>query len=155
MSNEPGQLPSKGTTPLHGKSASDPEKSDESLKNAVQKISQNKPEVFQEIMMAMGTVGHPLLHKLNDQHVSRVLDLIVQHDQNQFELTKQTNTTGVQESKSIRRYFFLTFLALSSITVFVLIFFKDKPETLHPILTGLGGLVAGGLGGYGIGKRKE
>ncbi len=100
------------------------------------------------MMMAMGTVGHPLINKLNEAHVTKVLDLIVQHDVNQFELAKQSNANESRDNQSKRWFVFITFVILVALTVFVLIYFKDKPDVLHPILTGLGGLVAGGLGGY-------
>ena len=130
-----------------------PEKQQVNLASAVQKLSEKKPEVLEQMMMAMGTVGHPLINKLNEAHVTKVLDLIVQHDVNQFELAKQSNANESRDNQSKRWFVFITFVILVALTVFVLIYFKDKPDVLHPILTGLGGLVAGGLGGYGIGKR--
>jgi hypothetical protein len=46
-------------------------------------------------------------------------------------------------------------LIFCGLLVFVIFEFKEKPEMLTPILTGMGGLVGGGLAGFGIGKSKK
>ena len=36
----------------------------------------------------------------------------------------------------------------------ILILFRDRPDTLVPVMTGIGGLVGGFLGGWGFGRSR-
>lgn len=59
------------------------------------------------------------------------------------------------EGKSNRAYCFWAFVLILILTIVVLVLFKDKPEVLIPVLTGLGGLFSGFLGGWGLGKKQK
>jgi uncharacterized membrane protein len=56
------------------------------------------------------------------------------------------------EGKDKRKHFYslIMLVAVIFLICFVLFLFRDKPEVLIPVLTGLGGLVSGFVGGWGI-----
>jgi len=103
--------------------------------------------------MEMSSVGNPLHHKMTPEHISQVIELASKHDEREYDLDKTTRQHDFSEGSSNRKYCFAAFLAIMVLTVFVLIFFRDQPDVLIPILTGLGGLISGFLGGWGLGKR--
>jgi hypothetical protein len=126
------------------------------LESALQKLSNDKPKMMQEIMaMGIGTMGNPLQQKMTPEHITQVLNLAVVHDEREYNLTKQSNEFESQHKTSTRRYFFAAFVIICALTVLILILFKDKPEILIPCLTGLGAFVAGAAGGFGLGRQKS
>jgi hypothetical protein len=132
------------------------QKPQEGLKSAFQKISEEKPQILHEIMaMGFTSGGNPLTQKMNEQHVTQVLNLVTSHDERQFQLT----LSGAQSDSKHRTLTtcleFFGGLVFVGLLVFVIIMFRGQPQLLTPILTGMGGLVGGGLAGYGIGKRKS
>jgi hypothetical protein len=134
------------------------EENQKGLQAALQKISQEKPHILHE-MMAMGfsAGGNPFQQKMNEGHVTQVLDLVTKHDERQYELSK-TSAVADSRHRTLTTWFgFIGALVFCGLLVFVILIFKDKPEVLTPILTGLGGLVTGGLGGFGFGRsiKKE
>ncbi|MFA6133000.1 MAG: hypothetical protein WC869_03160 [Phycisphaerae bacterium] len=126
------------------------------LQNAVRKLADKRPEKLIEVMaMEMSSVGNPLHHKMNEEHISKVLELAAKHDERQYDLHKKSQENAHSEGNSNRRYCFAAFLVVATITSIVLFLFKDKPDVLVPILTGLGGLVSGFLGGWGLGRKHD
>lgn len=124
------------------------------LENALRKISENRPQILQEMMMGFGSMGNPLHNKMNAEHITQVLDLATKHDEQEFILAQQSNSTESSHLNSNRRYTFWSFiivLAFLGVLVFV---FQNKPEVLIPILTGFGGLFTGGLAGYGLARSR-
>ena len=74
---------------------------------------------------------------------------------NEFEIykTEQKNSNTQEHfERAAHLIFFLVFVGL---VVFILWTFKDKPAVLVPILTGVGGIVAGFMGGLGYANRKK
>lgn len=120
---------------------------------AIKKLSSDNPTEVTEIMAMMGgQLANPLHKKINSNHINQVLDIASKHDERQYELHKGSQRIKENHDKSSKRYFFAIFvLSLCLITV-ILFVFKDKPEILVPILTGIGGLTGGFLGGWGYGK---
>lgn len=132
---------------------SNPEQED--LLKSLKKLSGGKPERIAEItetLMMTGSFPNPLQRKLNETHITQVIDLALKHDERQYELRITANQNGFQGSISQRRYLFAGFLCLIGLIVLILFLFKDQPNTLIPVLTGLGGFFTGAAGGFGFGK---
>jgi uncharacterized membrane protein (DUF485 family) len=58
--------------------------------------------------------------------------------------------SGYRENKDKRKHFRIMFSMVIFLICFVLILFRAKPEVLIPVLTGLGGLISGFVGGRGL-----
>jgi hypothetical protein len=130
----------------------------EELKQAADGLSKlgDKPEFIREfMMMAGGPTSSPLHHKMNSQHIDKVLDLSTKHDERQYNLTKQESEFKHQNRISQRRYVFCGFIIAVLFVGVLVVAFNDKPDVLIPILTGLGGILGGGLGGFGLGRNSQ
>ena len=92
---------------------------------------------------------------MNEQHVAQVLDLVTKHDERQYDLTKVEAISDSKHRTLTTWFEFIGVVIFCGLLVFVIFMFKEKPEVLTPILTGMGGLVGGGLAGFGIGKAKK
>ncbi len=123
----------------------------------LKKIAEKKPEKFLEVMaMEMSSQSGSLLHrKMTEKHIDKVLDLAAKHDERDHDVIKRSQENEHVDNKENRRYLFWTFVICVLLTLAILYIFKDKSDVLIPILTGLGGLFGGTLGGYGIGKSKK
>jgi len=132
--------------------ASDARRETTDVTEAIRKLSDKNPEVVEQfIAMGMGTIGNPLHQKMNEGHISTVLDLAVRHDEREFELAK-----GHQNIQSSNRWFALVVFAILVGTVVLLVFtFKDKPDALIPLITGIFGFGSGFGGGFGYAKSKS
>ena len=120
---------------------------------AIRKLSEGEPEVIKQMtaMMGVSSFSNPLHDKMNEQHVSTVLELAVKHDEREFELAK-----GNQSLTASNRWFGLSVFFVMIIFVgFVLLLFKDKPDILIPIITAIITLPAGFAGGWGYAKHKS
>lgn len=123
---------------------------------AVRKLADKKPTVISEFMGMMGgSLANPLHQKMDGEHISKLLDLAANHDEREYDLHKTSQKNAADDRKSNRRYFFAGFALIVGLFVFLLYQFSDQPDILIPSLTGLGGLVSGFLGGWGIGRRKD
>ncbi|MCD4824212.1 MAG: hypothetical protein K8S55_06360 [Phycisphaerae bacterium] len=126
------------------------------IQSAFKKMAEQKPEKIMEVMaMGMSSVGNPLHSKMTSEHVSQILELTAKQDERQYDLHKQFQVNDLSENKSNRAYAFAVFVVVMILIGTVLFLFKNKPEILLPVLTGIGGLITGGLGGWGLGKRGE
>lgn len=126
------------------------------VQRAVRKLAEKKPEkLFEFMSMEMSSVGNPLHPKMTQEHVSQVLELAAKHDERQYELHKNSQQNDYRDGKSIRAYTFSAFVLVLVLVVIVLVLYKDNPEVLIPILTGLGGLISGFLGGFGLGRKHK
>lgn len=126
------------------------------VQSAVNKITDKKPGMLSEFMaLGMGSIGNPLHQKMTTEHISQVLDIAAKHDERQYDLSKRTQEIDFSKHKSNYRYLFAAFVIITILTIFILILFKDKPDILIPTLTGLGGLLGGFIGGWGLGKKNE
>lgn len=88
----------------------------------------------------MGPGGHqnPILAKVTPEHIARVLDIAA-----------TTTANDHEESKSVRRYQFASFLFALGLFVFLVIFLSEKPVILVPMLTALLGFASG----FGVGRK--
>jgi hypothetical protein len=129
---------------------------EDNIDSAVRKLAKKKPEEIMEFMaMGMGSMANPLHHKMNAEHISKVLNLASDHDEREYNLQVSAQQNEITESKSTKLYAFISFLVVVLLTIFVLYTFQDKPLVLMPVITGLGGITAGFIGGYGLGKQKK
>lgn len=126
----------------------------EQLQGAIEKLSEHKPEVASEFMAMMGTgpMTNPLHRKMEGSHITQLLELAADHDEREFELQKQAQENASTDRTADRRYYFGAFVVVAILFVVLLFLFQDKPNILIPALTGLGGLVSGFLGGWGVGR---
>ena len=92
---------------------------------------------------------------MTDQHVTQALDLVTKHDERQYDLVKSGADSDSKHRTLTTWFGFIGALVFCGLLVFVIMMFKEKPEVLTPILTGMGGLVGGGFAGYGFGKVKQ
>jgi hypothetical protein len=129
---------------------------DPEVHSAMKKIAETKPDKMLEFMaMEMSSIGNPLHHKMTQEHISQVLELAAKHDERQYDLHSTSQKNTFLEGKSNRAYCFAAFVLILILTGIVLFLFKNNPDVLVPILTGLGGLISGFLGGWGLGKKHQ
>lgn len=96
----------------------------------------------------------PFEKHITAEHVKQVLDTAAQHDNNEFELIKDATK---REHDSLKLQIICGLIGLGLILlalVIVLLVYKQKPEAIAPLITGFGGLLAGGVGGYGAGVAR-
>jgi hypothetical protein len=129
----------------------------EKVQSSLKKIAEKKPEVLEmmALQMQIGSMGHPLHSKMNEEHVSQVIELAAKHDERSYELINKSQQNEFDEKKAIRWFSFFGFLIIVALVIIVLFLFRENPNVLIPILTGIGGLTTGFLGGYGYSKHKE
>jgi hypothetical protein len=102
----------------------------------------------------MGLVGNPLTQKMNEKHIDEVLKLAIQHDTNEADLLKKQQQIDSQQQTSGRRYDLVYFLVFVGLILFIIHEFHDQPTVLIPILSAVGGVVMGFIGGMGYAKNK-
>ncbi len=110
------------------------------------------PQVVKAMMTSftMGPLPNPIMDKINEEHISKALGLASQAVENNYKLDNREI-----DIKSSNRWFALAVLAIIlGVLVALVIVLQDKPDVLLPTITGLVGLGAGALGGYGYGKSK-
>ena len=121
-----------------------------------EKLGKEKSSQVTEIMAMMGTgpMPNPLHQKMTEGHITQVLVLAAKHDEREYDLHKNSQSNRANENIADRRYTFATFFILFLLIVVVLTLFKNNPETLIPVMTGIGGLIGGFLGGWGFGRSR-
>ena len=106
-------------------------------------------------MMGTGSMPNPLHKKMNEGHITQVLQLAANHDEREYNLHKNSQSNNAKENIANRRYTFAAFVILFILIVVILILFKNSPETLAPVMTGIGGLIGGFLGGWGFSRSRD
>jgi len=121
----------------------------------IEKLSKKEPKLVSEFMALakMGSMPNPLHDKLSEEHIGKIVDLAVKHDERQYDLHKTGQSNEYKDKQSDKKYYFAYFSVAVIVFLIVLIFLKDSPEILVPTLTGLGGLVSGFLAGLGFRKK--
>ena len=139
-----------------GEDGQDTIESDADIQKTLEKLSKEKPDTVTEIMAMMGSgpMPNPLHQKMNEGHITQVLELAANHDKRQYNLHTNSQSNRAKENTAERRYTFATFVILIILIIVVLILFKNNPETLVPIMTGIGGLIGGFLGGWGFARSR-
>jgi|SRR5690625_799667 len=121
----------------------------------IDKLSKKEPKLVSEFMALarMGSMPNPLHDKLSDEHIGKIVDLAVKHDERQYDLHKTSQSNDYKDKQSDKKYYLAYFIIAVVVFLIILIFLKDSPEVLVPTLTGLGGLVSGFLAGLGFRKK--
>lgn len=124
------------------------------VENAFRKLAESKPNELMEFMaMEMSSNVNPLHSKMNQEHISQVLDLASKHDERQYDLHKTSIGNEFDNGKSNRLYGLFGAILGIALVITILILFKDKPEVLIPVLSSLGGFAGGFAGGWGFAKK--
>lgn len=128
------------------------EQNEATVSEAIRKLSGKKPEAVEQfIAMGMGSLGNPLHHKMNEKHISTVLDLAVKHDEREFQLAR-----GQQQIQASNRWFTMVIFIVIVLTVLVLILsFRDKPDILVPLVTAIVAFGGGFGSGFGYSKWRS
>ena len=101
-----------------------------------------------EMMAFSGPMANPLHSKMTGEHITQTLELAHKHDEREYNL--QDRRLEIQASS---RYFRIAIFGMSLLAFMALVWlFRDKPDVLIPLLTGLGGLVSGFAAGWGYGR---
>jgi hypothetical protein len=120
----------------------------------IRKLAEIKPDAFME-MMEMSSIGNPLHNKMTPEHITQVLDLAAKHDERLYDLRKCSLNQDYDSNVSDRRYYFAGFVTIVILLVVVMLIFRAEPNILIPIISGIGGLFAGFVAGFGFGKTKS
>ena len=110
------------------------------------------PPQIQQMMASfmMGPPPNPIMNKINEKHIDKAMDLAGQAIENNHIIDNRE-----LDIKISNRWFVFAVLSLILVVLVILVIkLQDKPEVLLPIITGLVGLGAGAMGGYGYGKSK-
>lgn len=125
---------------------------------ALEKLKRGDPRRVTEIMAMMQSIGpvpNPLHQKLNERHITQLLELAAKHDEREYQLQDSEGKREDKDNQATRRYGFAAFVIIVLLVCIVLYVFEDRPNVLIPILTGIGGLIGGGLGGFGLAKARS
>lgn len=135
--------------------ASEPSKEDEKLKEAsvedeeLEAILHDVPEEVKKFMRMSstsirGSAPHPVMEKINAEHIDKVLSIAEKSDENEFKNQEL-------ERKHNRKILF--WLALFLLIIIVGGFFAKENDSVLKILTGLA-IFAGGFGAKELLLRK-
>lgn len=113
----------------------------EILKNLPPEI-QEVAEIGFSMQRFSGPVPSPLLKKINEEHISKILDIAAKGDEREFD-----------DAQSSKKYDLIYVLIASGLFVFATIFLANKDIELYKeVLKFLGIYLAGVGSGYGINK---
>lgn len=105
------------------------------------KMTDGDPTEFKritQIMMDMSQHTNPIAEKVSAAHITKVLDNADKRDARD------------RSERSAVRWHGTTILVISlAFLVFLIVFLKDKPEILVPVISATFAFVAGFAGGYG------
>jgi len=111
---------------------------------------ENLPEQIQQVMAYQGPASNPILSKVNEQHISEAIEFAKTTEEHHFQLAKREQDT----ERSNRWFGLAAFLVAATLLIALVWLLKDKPDVLLPTLSGIAGLLAGLLGGYGWGRSR-
>lgn len=122
----------------------------EVVQRALRKLvdREGQGDVASQFTAMMGMVGNPLHHKMNAEHISQALNLAVQHDEREYNLTSKK----LDIDASSRWFKLAVFFVLVIAILVIVVLFRDKPDVLIPLATGVGGLASGFAAGWGYSK---
>jgi len=138
-----------GQSPVQGQSATtDPTE-------AFRRLNERAPQTGLAVQLAMGLPGNPIQQKVTEHHITQALEMAKGGLKNDFELKKQKQASDSTQAIVDRVFQLLIVAAGFAMIVVVIRTFKDQPSVLVPVLTGLGGFIAGLLSGVGIGRSSS
>ncbi len=84
----------------------------------IEKLSKKEPKIVSEFMALakMGAMPNPLHDKLSEEHIGKIVDLAVNHDERQYDLHKTSQSNEYKDKQSDKKYYFAYF------TVAVIVF---------------------------------
>jgi len=131
----------------------------EEARTGIEELARKRPRILREftsMAMEMSSGGmSPLYRRMTAEHISKALEIAAKHDERQYDLNKAGQQNGFSDGVSVRRYTFAVFVVVVVVFLLVLLVFKDTPNVLIPILTGLAGLASGFVGGWGLGRSQK
>lgn len=151
MSELPPQLPN-GSEPVRQEDSDAISAQPTLLQSGMKKLIGT--EISQTFAM-MGQMGNPLHQKMSEQHITQMLTLSEKHDEREYNLAMKQQENEHAKGTSERWYHALYVLILAGVVVTIILVFHNQPQVLTPILTGIGGGVAGFMGGVGYNKTKK
>ncbi|MDR2753170.1 MAG: hypothetical protein LBB50_02540 [Oscillospiraceae bacterium] len=105
-------------------------------------------EVIQKTQTMMAIFGRmnssPLADKVTGEHITR--------DQ---EIREKSIAFQHKETQTRHLLLFAGSVVAAILVVVILVLFRDNPNLIEKILYAAGGVLAGGIGGYGYGKSKR
>ena len=113
------------------------------IQQQAQQALQKMPANFLQMAFSATPMANPLLTKIEPQHITQILTISADHDEREFKTNQRTQL-----------FIFVGFLVMIGLIGLVIFLFRQKPEVLTPLLTGLGGLGSGLLAGIGMGRRQ-
>ena len=129
-----------------GGSIMDPE-----VEAALENIPAKDRRVIEQHMFSMiqmrSSVSSPetaVMKKITEEHISKYLD--------GAEL-EMKNSYAEKFQKKV--FTFLTMLIAMIFFIVIIVLLKDKPDIMEKVLYVVGGVLAGGFGGYGLGKKQS
>lgn len=126
------------------------------LQSGVEKLaSRGGNSLIEMLSMTASMGGNPLHQKMTPEHITQVLGLAEKHDEREFELSKQQQKNELSQGNWDRAIHCVYVIILFVLIIVVIHVFKDQPAVLTPILSGLGGGIAGFFGGVGYATRSK
>ena len=113
----------------------------------MEKLPHPAREIVRSMSMVMsGSTSHPLLSKINPEHISRIIDA-----------SEKENERGFQDNQSSRKWNFAWLIAicLFILLVFGLLIYAQKAEYIVPIGTAMLGFAGGFGSGLGVGRYRR
>lgn len=124
-----------------------PDEVAEALKDIPEAQKRTIEEHMFSFMQMRSSVSSPeteVMKKLTSEHLTTYMDIM-----------REDMHKGYEEKKHNR---IISVIVLTLIMVFiiaVIIILKSNPDVMEKVIYAAGGLIAGSIGGYGLGKRKS
>ena len=100
---------------------------------------------------------NPIHDKLEPEHITKALDLAGQAQSNQAQINQNQYEFAKSELEHDKRRLTMGVIVLVILLLFVLslvLLLKESPELLVPLLSAVGGLMMGVLGGWGLARHQ-
>ncbi|KPK74372.1 MAG: hypothetical protein AMJ79_14350 [Phycisphaerae bacterium SM23_30] len=139
--NEPSIKKSQDAEEIVSKEKS---KNQEIPPEVLEKLPSHIRESFQAMMVMSGQVPHPLISKLEPEHIHKIIDA-----------TEKDNQRDFQDKLSSRKsnLIWLLVICVFILAVFALFIFSKNTDLVVPIGTALLGFAGGFGSGFGVGRH--
>ena len=119
------------------------------VEEALESIPEEQKKIIEEHLfsfMQMRSVSSPeteVMKKLTSEHITSYMDIMHDDMQNKY-IEKRHN-----------KIFSIIVLCLTmAFIITIVIILKSNPDIMEKVLYSAGGLIAGAIGGYGLGRKK-
>ena len=111
-------------------------------------IPKEQIAIIEESLTMMSVIQNSsdslMAKKITDKHIEKYLE----DSGENMRLSYKDNTQ--------HRIFLVAIIIVMTILIgFIIYTFKDSPDVIEKIILAAGGLISGGIGGYGLGKSKR